>query len=161
VLTVPNQPEAALSVKEVQAAAGSTIRRQIEVLTVSTSRDIDAAFATIVQTRTEAILVGPDALFFGRLAQITTLAARHAVAAIYPWREAVQIGGLMSYGSNILELFRQPGIYSGRILNGEKPADLPVVRPTKFGLAINLQTARTIGLEVPSTLLARADELIE
>jgi putative ABC transport system substrate-binding protein len=149
------------TVKEIQAAAASTIGRQIEVLTVSTSRDIDAVFATIVQTRTEGILVGLDALFLGRLAQITTLAARHALAVIYPWREAVQIGGLMSYGSNVLELFRQPGIYVGRILNGERPADLPVVRPTTFVLAINLQTARTLGLDVPPTLLARADEVIE
>jgi ABC-type uncharacterized transport system substrate-binding protein len=160
VLTPPNQPEAALSVKDVQAAA-STIGRQIEVLTVSTNRDIDAAFATLVQARTDAILVSPDALFNHRLAHITTLAARHAVAVIYPWREAVQIGGLMSYGSIALDLFRQPGIYAGRILKGEKPADLPVLRPTRFELVINLQTAKTIGLTVPPTLLARADEVIE
>jgi putative ABC transport system substrate-binding protein len=160
VLTPPNQPEAALSVKDVQAAA-STIGRQVEVLTVSTNRDIDAAFATLVQARTDAILVSPDALFLNRLAHITTLAARHAVAAIYPWREAVQIGGLMSYGSVVLDLFRQPGIYAGRILKGEKPADLPVLRPTRFELVINLQTAKTIGLTVPPTLLARADEVIE
>jgi ABC-type uncharacterized transport system substrate-binding protein len=160
VLTVPNQPEAALSVKDVQAAA-STIGRHIEVLTVSTNRDIDAAFATLVQTRTDAILVSPDALFNNQLAQITTLAARHAMAAIYPWREAVQIGGLMSYGSIALDLFRQPGIYAGRILKGEKPADLPALRPTRFELVINLQTAKTISLDVPPTLIARADEVIE
>jgi ABC-type uncharacterized transport system substrate-binding protein len=160
VLTVPNQPEAAISVKDVQAAA-STIGRQIEVLTVSTNRDIDAAFATLVQARTDAILVSPDALFNNRLAHITTLAARHAVPAIYPWREAVQIGGLMSYGSIALDLFRQPGIYAGRILKGEKPADLPALRPTTFELVINLQTAKAIGLDVPPTLLARADEVIE
>ena len=160
VLTLPNQPEAALSVKDLQAAA-STIGRRIEFLTVSTNQDIDTAFADIVQTRTEAILVGPDALFYRRLAQITTLAARHAVAAIYPWREAVQIGGLMSYGSILIDVFRQTAIYAGRILKGEKPADLPVLRPTKFELLINLQTAKAIGIEIPPALLARADEVIE
>jgi putative ABC transport system substrate-binding protein len=159
-LTVPNQAEAALSVKDVQAAA-ATIGRQIEVLTASTIRDIDDAFATLVQMRADAILISPDALFLRRVAQIVTLAARHAVPTIYPWREAVHIGGLMSYGSSLLDLFRQPGMYAGRILKGEKPADLPALRPTKFELAINLHTAKTIGLDVPPTLIARADEVIE
>jgi putative tryptophan/tyrosine transport system substrate-binding protein len=159
-LTVPNQAEAALSVKDVQAAA-ATIGRQIEVLTASANRDIDDAFATLVQMRADAILISPDALFLSRVAQIATLAARHAVPTIYPWREAVHMGGLMSYGSSVLDLFRQPGMYAGRILKGEKPADLPALRPTKFELAINLHTAKTIGLEVPPTLLARADEVIE
>jgi putative ABC transport system substrate-binding protein len=159
-LTVPNQEEAALSVKDVQAAA-ATIGRQIEVLTASANRDIDDAFATLVRMRADAILISPDALFLSRVAQIATLAARHAVPTIYPWREAVHVGGLMSYGSSVLDLFRQPGMYAGRILKGEKPADLPALRPIKFELAINLHTAKTIGLDVPPTLLARADEVIE
>jgi putative ABC transport system substrate-binding protein len=160
VLSLPDQPEAALADKDLRAAAFA-IGRPIEFLRVSTSQEIDSAFVAIVQTRTEAILVGPDALFYRRLSQITTLAARHAVAAIYPWREAVQIGGLMSYGSVAIDLFRQTAIYAGRILKGEKPADVPVLRPTKFELLINLQTAKALGLDVPPTLLARADEVIE
>src|SRR5262249_15066763 len=160
VLSLPDQPEAALADKDLRAAAFA-IGRPIEFLRVVTSQEIDSAFVAIVQTGTEAILIGPDALFLRRLSQITTLAARHAVAAIYPWREAVQIGGLMSYGSVLIDQFRQTAIYAGRILKGEKPADIPVLRPTKFELLINLQTAKTLGIDVPPQLLARADEVIE
>ena len=145
---------------DVQAAA-SAIGGQVEVLTASTSRQIDAAFATVVQKRIDALIHSPDPFFATRRSHIIVLAARHAVPVIYPNREDADAGGLMSYGSNIAEVSRQLGIYSGRILKGEKPAELPVIRPTKFDFVINLQTAKTLGLEVPPTLLARADEVIE
>ena len=141
--------------------AAGAIGRQIEVLSVSTNRDIDTVFASLAQKQSDALLVSTDTLFINRYVQLVTLATRHAVPAIYPWREIVEIGGLMSYGSNVADLFRQTGIYIGRILKGEKPADLPILRATKFELVINLQTAKTLGIDVPPTLLARADEVIE
>jgi putative ABC transport system substrate-binding protein len=144
-------------VQEAASAAG----RQIDVLTASTSREIDAAFATVARKRIDALVHSPDPFFATRRAHIIVLAARHAVPVIYANREDADAGGLMSYGSNIAEVSRQLGIYSGRILKGEKPADLPVIRPTKFEFVINLQTAKTLGLDVPTTLLARADEVIE
>jgi putative ABC transport system substrate-binding protein len=155
-----NSAVADATIKDAQAAAVA-IGQKIEILTVSTSREIDTAFANLVQKRAAAVLVSSDALFFSRRVQLVTLAARHAVPAIYSVRDYAEVGGLMSYGSSILELYRQVGIYAGRILKGEKPADLPVVRATKFELVINLQTARTLGLDVPASLLARADEVIE
>jgi len=161
VLVDPNVPAAAESTVTDLHAAASTIARQIEVLAAGTNREIDAAFARLAQTRSDALLVSPLPLFYDRRVQILTLAARHAIPAIYPAREWAEAGGMMSYGSSFIDLFRQTGIYTGRVLKGEKPADLPILRATKFELVINLQTAKTFGIEVPPTLLARADEVIE
>ena len=147
--------------REVEAAA-VTIRRQIELLTARTSREIDTVFADLVQKgRTDAVLVAPHGLFVNRRVQLVTLAARHAVPAIYATREFTEIGGLMSYGASPTDQWRLTGVYVGRVLNGEKPGDLPILRATNLELIINLQTAKTLGLDVPPTLLARADEVIE
>jgi putative ABC transport system substrate-binding protein len=147
-------------VTELQTAA-SAIGQQIEVVTASTNSDIDEAFATLLKKRTDAFLISPEALFVTRRVQLVTLAARHALPALYHRREFTDAGGLMSYGSDLKDQFRQTGIYAGRILKGEKPAEMPVQLPTKFEFVLNLQAAKTLGLEVPSTLLARADEVIE
>jgi putative tryptophan/tyrosine transport system substrate-binding protein len=147
-------------VKEVQDAAAA-IGRQIDVLTASTNREIDTAFASLVQNRPDALLTVSDALFNARRVQLVALTLRHAVPAIFPWREAVEIGGLMSYGPSFSDHFRQVAIYTGRVLKGEKPADIPILRASKFELVINLQTAKTLDLDVPATLLASADEVIE
>jgi putative ABC transport system substrate-binding protein len=148
-------------IKRTQAAAAS-IGLQLEVFSASNSREIDAAFGNLVQKRADALLVLPTALFYDRRVQIVTLAARHAVPASYFTVGFVDVGGLMSYGPKSYdEMAYQGGIYVGRILKGEKPGDLPVMRPTRFEFIINAQTARTIGLNVPSTLLALADEVIE
>ena len=141
--------------------AALAIGRQIEVASASTNSEIDTAFATLVQKRADAFLISPDALFVTRRVQLITLAARHALPALYHRREFAGGGGLMSYGSDLADQFRQTGIYTGRILKGEKPAEMPVQLPTKFELVVNLQTAKTLGIEVPPTLLARADEVIE
>jgi putative ABC transport system substrate-binding protein len=159
-LVDPNSPGAESIVTDLQAAALS-IGRPIEVFNAGTNRDIDTAFASLVQKRADALLVQDSALFANRRVQIVTLAVRHAVPAIYGDRDFSKAGGLMSYGSNLADDRRQIGIYAGRILKGEKPADLPVMRPTKFELIINLQTARTLGIDIPPTLLALADEVIE
>jgi ABC-type uncharacterized transport system substrate-binding protein len=143
------------------AQAASTINRQIEVFTASTSGEIDAAFARLVQKRADALLIATNAFFSNRRGQLATLAARHALPTIYFGRPFVEVGGLMSYGSNTADLTRQAGIYVGRILKGEKPADLPVMQPIRFEFVINLVTARALGIEVPPTLLAIADEVIE
>jgi ABC-type uncharacterized transport system substrate-binding protein len=149
------------TIKDVQLAA-STIGRHIEVFRAGTNREIDAAFARLVQGRAEALLVsGADPLFVDRRVQFATLAARHVMPSIFAAREFAEVGGLMSYGASNLDRYRQVGIYTGRVLKGERPADLPVARATKFELVINLQTARALGIEVPPTLLARADEVIE
>jgi putative tryptophan/tyrosine transport system substrate-binding protein len=141
--------------------AASAIGRQIEVVTARTNGDIDRAFATLVNKQSNALLVSTDALFVTRRVQLVTLAGRHAVPTIYFRREFTEVGGLMSYGSNLAEQFRQNGIYTGRILKGEKPAEMPVQLPTKFEFVVNLQTAKALSLEVPPSLLARADEVIE
>jgi putative ABC transport system substrate-binding protein len=159
-LVNPNNPLAEAFVTDVRAA-GAAIGRQIEVLIASTSRDIDTAFAMLVEKRADALLVGLDPLFVSRRVQLATLAARHAVPAIYPFREDAEAGGLMSYGPSNTDLVRQAGIYTGRVLKGAKPADMPILRATKFELVINAETARILGLTVPPTLLATAHEVIE
>jgi putative ABC transport system substrate-binding protein len=160
-LVLTNTSGTELLIKSAQAAATS-LGLQIEVFTASTNREIDAAFGSLVQKQADALLVQPTALFYDRRVQIVTLAARHAVPASYSTAGWVDVGGLMSYGPKSFDdMTYQGGIYVGRILKGEKPADLPVMRPTRFELVINLQTARTIGIDVPRTLLATADEVIE
>jgi putative ABC transport system substrate-binding protein len=156
----PNNPNAETQLKELHEAA-RLLGQQIVVVNASNERDIDAAFATIVQQRAGAVLVAADAFFLSSRDQFLALAARQAVPAIYQQREFAEAGGLMSYGTSPAETHRQVGVYVGRILRGAKPAELPVVQSTRFELVINLKTARALGLEVPSTLLARADEVIE
>ena len=161
VLVNPDNPFITESfVAELQTAA-TALGRQIEVVTASTNGDIDMAFATLVKKRADAFLISPDALFVTRRVQLITLAVRHALPALYHRRELAEAGGLMSYGSDLSDQFRQTGVYVGRILKGEKPAEMPVQLPTRFELVVNLQTAKTIGIEIPATLLARADEVIE
>jgi putative ABC transport system substrate-binding protein len=159
-LVDPTNQATESSVAEVTAAA-SVIGRSIDVVTASTNREIDTAFASLVQKRIDGLWVSSNALFFNRRLQLTTLAAYHRLPAIYPSRESVEVGGLMSYGTNILESFYQVGVYTGRILKGEKPSDLPVTRPTKYEMVINLKTAKALGLAIPETLLATADEVIQ
>jgi putative ABC transport system substrate-binding protein len=146
--------------KDVQEA-GRTLGLQILPLMISGERDFEAAFMTLISQRAGALLVAGGAFFTPHRVQLAILAARHAVPAIYPLREFSMAGGLMSYAANLAEAYRQVGTYVGRILKGEKPADLPVVQPTKFEFVINLKTAKTLGLEVSPTLLALADEVIE
>jgi putative ABC transport system substrate-binding protein len=160
VLVNPTSPAADTMIADLQGAA-ATIGRQIEVLTAVTNRDIDAAFASLVQKRVDALVVVPGLQIANINAQLVTLAARHAVPAIYPNRGFTEDGGLMSYGTNLLDQVRQVGLYTGRVLKGEKPADLPIMRATRFEFIINLKTARALGLEIPPGLLAIADEVIE
>jgi putative ABC transport system substrate-binding protein len=134
---------------------------QLPILNASTETEIDAAFANLVQLQAAALVVGADPFFTSRHEQVVTLAAHAAIPAIYQWREFAAAGGLISYGTSLHAVFRQAGIYVGKILKGAKPADLPVEQPTKFELVINLRTANTLGLTVPQSLLARADEVIE
>jgi ABC-type uncharacterized transport system substrate-binding protein len=142
-------------------AAGAAMGVQIEVVQASNILEIDAAFASLVRKRADALVVGTDSFFFNRRLQLATLATRHAIPAVYNAREYAEAGGLMSYGTSLMEAFRQVAIYTGRILQGAKPADLPVVQSSKFEFVINLSTARALGFEIPPTLLARADEVIE
>jgi putative ABC transport system substrate-binding protein len=148
------------SIADVLAAAAA-INLPTKVFIARTNREIDAAFPQILQRGAKALLINPNTLFTNRRVQIVTLATRHGLPAIYPWREDAVAGGLMSYGPNITEQFRQAGLYAARMLRGEKPDDLPVIRAVKFEFVINLQTARTLGITVPPTLLALADEVIE
>jgi putative ABC transport system substrate-binding protein len=159
-LVNPDDPSAEGVIGDMQEAA-RTKAVQLPILKASTEGEIDAAFTTLVQLPAGALVVGPDPLFSSRRAQLVELASRHAVPAIYPWPELPAAGGLISYGANITALYRQAGIYAGRILKGEKPADLPVQQPTTFELVINLKTAKTLGLTIPPSILARADEVIE
>jgi putative ABC transport system substrate-binding protein len=160
VLINPSFSGAKTQVRDVQEAA-PRLGVQLIVVRANADDDIDAAFSTLVQQRAGALLVCASPFFNVRREQLLWLAARHAVPAIYEWRDFAALGGLMSYGTSLTDSYRQAGVYVGRILKGTKPADLPVVQSTRFEFVINLKTAKTLGLAVPPTLLARADEVIE
>jgi ABC-type uncharacterized transport system substrate-binding protein len=161
VLVNPANAETTESVLRDVAAAARTMGLQIKAFNASTSPEIDAAFASLVRERPDALFVAGDGFFLSRRVQLANLTVRHAIPAAFSVRQYVEAGGLMSYGSDPLDMYRQIGVYTGSILKGAKPADLPVVQSTKFELVINAQTARMLGLNVPPTLLARADEVIE
>ena len=160
VLLNPNRPDHTEHLSGVQEAA-SAVGQQIDILLASNESAIDAAFASAVQLHAGAMLVGSDPFFNSQRNKIIALAAQHAIPAIYEQREHALAGGLMSYGTNLSDGYRQAGIYVGRILKGEKPGDLPVVQSTKFEFVINLKTAKALGIEVPPNLSAEADEIIE
>ena len=155
-----NAPTAETTLRETSEAAHG-LGLQIQILNASTSREIEVAFATLVRERPDALFIAPDGSFASRRVQIVTLAAHHRVPAAYFSREFVEVGGLMSYGSDISDVYRQVGVYTGQILKGAKPADLPVVQSTKLEFVINMQTAKALSLEVPPQLRASADEAIE
>jgi len=156
----PNNPNAERGAKDVQGAAG-TIGQKVVVFHASSEREIDTAFASLIQQQAGGILIYPDGFFTGRRDQLVELAARYKIPAIYPWRDYAVAGGLMSYGTSIREAFRWAGTYVGKVLKGAKPADLPVIQPSKFEVVINMKTARALNLSVPTSLLLRADEVIE
>jgi putative ABC transport system substrate-binding protein len=155
-----NVPNAETALRDIPEAARA-IGLQTTVLNASTSREIEAAFATLVRDRADALFVNADVFFATQSVQFATLAAHYGIPAAYDNRAYAEVGGLMSYGTDVSDTFRQVGVYTGQILKGEKPADLPVLQSTKFEFVINLQTARALGLEVPPQLLASADEVIE
>jgi putative ABC transport system substrate-binding protein len=161
VLANPTDPIRLETIMSEVKTAASAVGLQFQAVSASTSREIDAAFATLAAAPPDALFVGPDPFFYTRRGQLTLQAARHAIPASYAIRDYAEAGGLMSYGTNLTDAYRQVGVYAGRILKGAKPADLPVQQSTKFELVINLQAARTIGLDVPPQLLAAADEVIE
>jgi hypothetical protein len=154
----PSNPN--LEIDNVKTAA-DTLGQQVLVLSASSDRELDAAFVNVSQQQVAALLVASDSLFFDRRERLVALVARQSIPAIYYLRAFPQAGGLSSYGNSLTDLYRQSGIYTGRILKGEKPADLPVMQSTKFEFVINLNTAKALGLEIPPTLLALADEVIE
>jgi len=154
----PTQTEA--TTREVQVAA-RRLGLELHIVHARSERDFDAVFASLIKLRAGGLVIIPDSLFTSRREQLGTLAFRHAVPAIAPYREFAAAGGLMSYGTNITNLFRQVGVYTGRIPKGEKPADLPVLQPTKFELIISAKTAKSLGFRIPDRLLALADEVIE
>jgi putative ABC transport system substrate-binding protein len=160
VLVNLTDPTGKSTVRDV-AAAAPAMGLQIRVFDARTSRDIDAAFTTLVGERHDALFVGGDPFFTSRRVQLVNLTLQHAIPATFGTREFTEAGGLMSYGANIADAWHQVGVYAGQIMNGEKPSDLPVVQPTKFDFVINLKTAKALGLTVPPTLLATADEAIE
>jgi ABC-type uncharacterized transport system substrate-binding protein len=155
-----NTSTAEATLRDIPEAARA-LGLQIQVLHAGTSREIEAAFATLVRDRADALFVAPDGFFTSRRVQFATLAARHAIPAAYSNRNYPEVGGLMSYGSDILEYYRHAGVYTGQILKGAKPADMPVLQSTKWEFVINMQTARALGLEVPTSLQLLADEVIE
>jgi putative tryptophan/tyrosine transport system substrate-binding protein len=150
-----------VELRQAQAAANTLGLQTIHILQASTEPDLDGIFSTLIQRRVGGLVITADTLFSGKSAELAALASRHAMPTISPYREFVTAGGLMSYGGSVTELYRLVGVYTGRVLNGEKPADLPVQQVTKVELVINLRTAKSLGLTVPPTLLARADEVIE
>ena len=156
-----DDPVAGMSLLDLEAAAAALGLRQLLVLSASSEREIDAVFASLAQQQVSALLVSADALFVSRREKLVASAARHSIPAIYDLREFAAAGGLMSYGSSLTDAYRQVGDYTGRILRGEKPADLPVQKAVKVEFVINLKTAKALGLTIPPTLLARADEVIE
>jgi putative tryptophan/tyrosine transport system substrate-binding protein len=159
-LVNPNNPETEGQTLDLQAAA-STVGQQVIVLKATNDGELESAFANLAAREANIVIVSSDPFLLSHRNKITALAAAHRVPACYAWREAVMDGGLMSYGTNIPDAYRQAGIYTGRILKGAKPADLPVMQPIKFELVINLKTAKALGLDIPATLLATADEVIE
>ena len=161
VLVNPANASSAEATRRDIPEAARAIGLQTQVLNASTSREIEAAFVTIVRDRADALFIAPDGFFLSRRVQFATLAMRHGIPAAYSSREAVEAGALMSYGTNGLDMFRQVGVYTGQILKGAKPADLPVLQSTKFEFVINLQTARALGIEVPNSIQLLADEVIE
>jgi putative ABC transport system substrate-binding protein len=161
VLVNPTSRNLAESTAKDMQAAGRALGKQIHILNASTEDQIDAAFASLARVRPDALLIGGDAFFTSSRVQLAILAARYGLPTIYNAREYPMAGGLMSYGASLTDAYRQTGIYTGKILNGAKPADLPVLQPTKFELVINLKTAKALGLKVPLTLQVAADEVIE
>jgi putative ABC transport system substrate-binding protein len=160
VLVNPANPAADLQLRKLQEAAG-VIRRQIDILRATTASEIDTAFEIAAKQGTAALLVVQDPFYNSRREQLVALAARHKKPVAYPLREFADMGGLMSYGHDLVDGYRQMGVYAGRVLKGEKPADLPVVQPTKFEFVINLKTAKTLALTIPASLLITADEVID
>jgi putative tryptophan/tyrosine transport system substrate-binding protein len=160
VISDPNDPDGEASVRDLQGA-GRTLGRQVAIVNLISESNLDTAFANLLRQRVGALFVIAQPALINQRDQVVALAARHGVPASYPFREFTAAGGLMSYGASVLDMYRQAGIYTGRILKGEKPGDLPVMQPTKFELVINLRAAKAIGLTIPETFLLRADEVIE
>ena len=160
ILVNPDNPNTE-SIAKIVKEAGDALGRSLVIATANTDHEFESAYATVVERRAGGIIIAADPFFNARREELVALSARYAIPAIYEWREFAEIGGLMSYGSRVTDTFRQVGIYAGRILKGEKPADLPVEQPTKFELVVNLKTAKMLGLDVPTAILLRADEVIE